>query len=120
MDYIGADDLLIKAAIAAGAKGIVVQGLGAGNVNLSLFEGIRQAIKAGIKVVIASRVPRGDVTPVYGYPGGGHSLAKIGALFAGDLSPQKARILLMLALQEDLDGKANNHNIERSLKPLFQ
>jgi L-asparaginase len=118
--YVGADDLLIKAAIAAGAKGIVVQGLGAGNVNLSLLEGIRQAIKAGIKVVIASRVPNGAVQPVYGYPGGGQSLAKIGALFAGDLSPQKARILLMLALQEGLNGQADNHKIENSLKQIFQ
>ena len=59
--YPGADRALLKAAIAAGAKGIVIQGLGAGNVNLSLFGGIAEAIKVGIKVVVASRVPRGAV-----------------------------------------------------------
>lgn len=111
--YVGADDLLIKAAIAAGARGIVVQGLGAGNVNLSLLEGIGKAIKAGIKVVIASRVPNGAVQPVYGYPGGGQSLAKIGALFAGDLSPQKARILLMLALQEGLHKQDSGMSLQQ-------
>ena len=112
-DYIGADDLLLKAAIASGAKGIVIQALGAGNVNLSLFEGIAEAIKAGIKVVIASRVPRGTVQPVYGYPGGGQSLEKIGALFAGNLSPQKARILLMLSLQQNLHKEDFDKNFEQ-------
>ena len=112
-DYIGADDLLLKAAIDSGAKGIVIQALGAGNVNLSLFEGIGQAIKAGIKVVIASRVPRGEVQPVYGYPGGGQRLLKMGALFAGDLSPQKARILLMLLLQQNLHKEDFDKNFEQ-------
>jgi hypothetical protein len=37
--------------------------------------------------------------PIYGYPGGGAKLKEAGAIFADNLSPQKARILLMLALQ---------------------
>jgi L-asparaginase len=36
---------------------------------------------------------------VYGVPGGGKTLKDAGAVFADNLSPQKARILLMLALQ---------------------
>ena len=107
--YGGADDLMMQAAINAGAKGIVIQALGAGNVNSTLFVAIREAIEAGVKVVIASRVPKGRVQPIYGYQGGGQSLAEIGAVFADDLSPQKARILLMLALQEDLDRVSLQH-----------
>jgi L-asparaginase len=36
---------------------------------------------------------------VYGFEGGGQSLQDAGAVFADDLGPAKARILLMLALQ---------------------
>jgi L-asparaginase len=39
------------------------------------------------------------VLPVYGFKGGGKTLKEAGAIFADDLSPQKARLVLMLALQ---------------------
>lgn len=97
--YPGADGTLIRAAVAAGAKGIVIQALGWGNVNIPLFETIEQVIGQGIVVVIATRVPNGRVLPVYGFKGGGKTLSEAGAVFADNLSPQKARILLMLALQ---------------------
>ena len=100
--YAGADDLMITAAIAAGAKGLVIQALGAGNVNTALYNAIVNAISAGITPVIASRVPRGSVVPIYGYPGGGQTLVNAGAIFANNLSPQKARILLMLLQQSGI------------------
>jgi L-asparaginase len=76
----------------------VIAAVGAGNVNQSLFDAIETALRRGIAVVIATRVPHGLVRPLYGYVGGGASLRKAGAIMAGDLTPQKARILLMLAL----------------------
>lgn len=97
--YGGADGMLIKAALAAGAKGIVIQALGWGNVNIPMYEAIKEAIKKGITVVISTRVPNGRVLPIYGFLGGGKTLKQAGAVFADNLSPQKARILLMLALQ---------------------
>ena len=97
--YAGADGALLRAAVAAGAKGVVVQALGWGNVNVPLYEGITEAIGRGVVVVIATRVPNGRVLPVYGNKGGGQTLKDAGAVFADNLSPQKARILLMLALQ---------------------
>ena len=97
--YAGADGTLLRAAVAAGAKGIVIQGLGWGNVNIPLFEAATEAIDRGIVVVISTRVPNGRVLPVYGVVGGGKTLKDAGAVFADNLSPQKARILLMLALQ---------------------
>jgi L-asparaginase len=97
--YAGADGSLLRAAVAAGAKGIVIQGLGWGNVNIPLFEAAKEAIDRGIVVVISTRVPNGRVLPVYGVVGGGKTLKEAGAVFADNLSPQKARILLMLALQ---------------------
>jgi L-asparaginase len=97
--YGGADGGLIRAAVAAGAKGIVVQALGWGNVNVAMYEAIQAAIAKGVPVVISTRVPNGRVLPVYGFKGGGKTLQEAGAVFADNLSPQKARILLMLALQ---------------------
>ena len=113
--YAGVDDLMIRAAMEAGAGGIVIQALGAGNVNASLLKAITEAIGAGITIVIASRVPRGSVKPIYGYPGGGQTLAQAGAIFANNLSPQKARVLLMLALQV----KSHQHNIGHFFQPVL-
>ena len=42
--------------------------------------------------------------PNYGFEGGGKTLQQAGAVFADNLSPQKARILLMLALQTTADA----------------
>src|SRR5260370_3819521 len=64
-----------------------------------MFEAIADTIKKGIPVVITSRVTNGRVLPVYGFKGGGKTLQEAGALFGDNLSPQKARILLLLALQ---------------------
>jgi L-asparaginase len=97
--YAGVDGTQVRAAAAAGAKGIVIQALGLGNVNMPVYEAMKEAIKRGIVVVISTRVPNGRVLPVYGTVGGGQTLKEAGAVFADNLSPQKARILLMLALQ---------------------
>lgn len=97
--YAGADGTLIRAAVAAGCKGIVIQALGWGNVNIPFYEAIKDAIDKGVVVVISTRVQNGRVLPVYGFQGGGKTLKEAGAVFADNLSPQKARILLMLALQ---------------------
>jgi len=97
--YAGADGNLIRAAVAAGAKGIVIQALGWGNVNIPLYEVIKDTIDRGVVVAVSTRVPNGRVLPVYGFKGGGKTLKEAGAVFVDNLSPQKARILLMLALQ---------------------
>ena len=98
--YAGADGALLTAAVSAGAKGIVITAVGAGNVNPALFTAVKAAIAAGVTVVVSTRVPNGRVQPIYGFEGGGKDLMEAGAIFANDLSPQKARILLMLTLQE--------------------
>jgi L-asparaginase len=100
--YGGANGSLVKAAADQGAKGIVIQALGWGNVNIPMFEAIKYAIGKGIPVIISTRVQTGRVLPVYGFEGGGKTLKDAGAIFADDLNPQKARILLMLALQSGM------------------
>jgi L-asparaginase len=96
--YAGADDSALRAALSCGAAGLVIAAVGAGNVNQTLYDGITAALQQDVAVVIATRVPHGLVRPLYAYRGGGASLRKAGAIMAGDLTPQKARVLLMLAL----------------------
>ena len=103
--YGGADGTLMRAAVGAGAKGLVVQALGWGNVNVPMYEAVKEIVAKGVPVVISTRVWMGRVLPNYGFQGGGKTLQEAGAVFADNLSSQKARILLMLALQTTKDSK---------------
>lgn len=98
IDYAGADGDFIRLAVKKGAKGIVIESLGVGNVNAPVFEAIRYALAKKVIVVISSRVIFGSVFPIYGGKGGGETLQNIGAIVTGNLSGPKARLLLMLAL----------------------
>lgn len=82
-------------------QGIVLEAFGRGNVPPMMVPSIKRALDQGIKVVLTSRCPKGRVRDTYGYEGGGYHLKQLGVLFAGDLSSQKARIKLMLALSQD-------------------
>ncbi len=99
-DYAGSDGSLVRYATDSGAAGIVVEAVGAGNVNAKTFKAIQYALSKGIPVVITTRVYHGGVLPVYADMGGGAVLKKAGAILAGDLITAKARLLLMLALPE--------------------
>lgn len=95
--YAGADGAALRAFREAGASGVVLEAFGIGNANHEILEEVRQTISSGVPVVVVSRCAEGYAVPLYGN-GGGHDLAEAGAIFGGDLSGQKARILLMLAL----------------------
>ena len=81
-----------------GYPGIVIEGGGAGNVNGALVEGIEHARDRGVPVVITSRCLTGVVAPIYGGPGGGHSIASLGVIEGGELSARKARLALAVGL----------------------
>ncbi len=97
--YPGADGTFVEASLAAGAVGLVVAGLGIGNVGPALLSSLEEAIRAGVPVLVTSRVPSGPVLPLYA--GGGAALAGAGAHFAGDLSPWQARLLLSVACADE-------------------
>ena len=84
---------LIDIMIKAGAKGIVIAGVGDGNVNAGTLEAMKKATKQGIPVVRASRVPTGTVLLK-----GEVNDEEYGTVSSLQLNPQKARVLLMLAL----------------------
>ncbi len=98
--FAGDDGSYIRFAVDNGASGIVVAGVGAGNVNASVFHAIEYSLENSIPVVICSRARHGEPEALYGDQGGGSSLVEAGALLAGDLSPFKARLLLMIALAQ--------------------
>lgn len=82
-----------------GSDGLIVVGFGSGSLSSEVFEAGAQAIQDGLAVVIASRATSGRIimTP---------RKAEHGYLVADDLLPQKARILLMLALCQTHDWQA--------------
>jgi L-asparaginase len=87
------DGALIDAAAAAGAKGIVVAGVGNGNMTKEALDALAAQAKKGIVCVRSSRVATGRV---------GRNVEvdddKLGLIASDDLNPQKARVLLRLVL----------------------
>ena len=99
----GMDSKFINFSIESGVKGIVIEAMGRGNIPPGMIDGIKNAIKKDIPVIIVSRCPMGRVLDSYGYEGGGKMIRNLGAIFGGDLNGQKARIKLMLALSTTSD-----------------
>jgi L-asparaginase len=87
------DGKLIEAAAAAGAKGIVIAGVGNGNMTQSALDALAAQAKKGIVCVRSTRVATGNV---------GRNVEvnddKLGLVASDELNPQKARVLLRLAL----------------------
>jgi L-asparaginase len=87
------DGALIDAAAAAGAKGIVIAGVGNGNMTAGALKALTAQAKKGVVCVRSSRVTTGNV---------GRNVEvnddESGLIASLDLNPQKARVLLRLAL----------------------
>ena len=92
------DGALINAAAAAGAKGIVIAGVGNGNMTKSALQALEAQQKRGIVCVRSTRVTTGQVgRNVEVNDDSLHFVASLG------LNPQKARVLLRLALLKTSD-----------------
>jgi L-asparaginase len=89
-------DLLISKKV----DGIVIAGVGNGNFNKAYTDAVKRAVAAGIVICRASRTPSGRVVL--------HDEInddELGTIVSDDLTPQKARILLMLGLTKTKDKK---------------
>jgi L-asparaginase len=97
--YGGADGVQIDALRQHGTDGLVLAGFGGGTYPGAFLDAGKRAVQAGIPVVLASRSAAGRVimTP---------KKASAGFMVSDDLMPQKARILLMLALSMTRDRQA--------------
>jgi L-asparaginase len=98
---------LIDASVNAGAKGIVIAGVGNGNMNTASVDAAARAVKKGVVVVRSSRVATGMVDRNVEVKDD-----ELGFIASDELNPQKSRILLSLAL-------LNNHQ-PAQLQELFR
>ena len=89
--YAGADGVAVDALREHGSDGLVLVGFGGGSYPAAFLEAGRRALEVGIPVVLATRSWNGRVVMT---PEKEHA----GFIVCDDLMPQKARILLMLAL----------------------
>lgn len=92
---------LLDASAANGAKGVVYAGVGNGNFSQQVIPAVNDAIGKGIVVVRSARTGSGRVSR-----NGEMNDDELGTVAADNLNPQKARILLMLALTQTADPAA--------------
>ncbi|WP_206811933.1 asparaginase [Paradesulfitobacterium ferrireducens] len=95
---VGQIEMLIK----QGLSGLVIEAFGRGNLPPQVVPEIERTVSQGVPVVITSRCLFGRTAPVYGYPGGGADLERAGAWFASDLSTEKVRLLMAIALAQGI------------------
>jgi L-asparaginase len=96
LSYAGGDGTIVDALVAAGARGIVAATLAPGYATPKESEALRRADEQGVVVCHSTRAGTGRVGDV-------PSKRAPGAVLADNLMPQKARVLLMLALTKTSD-----------------
>ena len=97
-------------------EGVVIEGFGRGNAHPTILPVVENLVQRNIPVLITSRCPRGSVKPIYS-KGGGKDLEKVGAIFMGNLSGIKARILLGVMLANNLSLDEMKQTIYLLTKP---
>jgi L-asparaginase type II len=96
--YSGADGAAIAALAQAGCEGLVAAGLGSGGAPRPFLDALSKVVEDGVPVVVASQAGSGRAMAR-------RAAAERGFLFADNLLPRKARILLMLALTRTRDRR---------------
>ena len=102
--YPGAPADLIQRSLDSGAEGIVIEGMGAGNIGDELAQAAQAAAKK-VPVVLTTRVDHGPVEGIYGGAGGGATLADAGVISSGTLRAPQARMLLAAAITTGTDAE---------------
>ncbi|MFD9123192.1 asparaginase [Kitasatospora sp. NPDC059571] len=117
MHHCDGDPLLLQAAVAAGAQGVVLIGTGAGNATPAMAGAVARAVSAGVLVALTTRVPAGPVTPLYGN-GGAVDLIAAGAVPAGTLRAGQARTAVLAAALATRDPAERTTILRRILDPV--
>lgn len=112
--YAGMDGQLLELLAASNIDGMVIEALGAGNLSKEAATGVGYLLSRNIPVVIVSRSFNGVAEPVYDYLGGGVQLERDGVIFATSINGQKARLKLLIGL----DNQLNTHELHDYLHQL--
>jgi L-asparaginase len=91
---------IITSAVTNGAKGLVIAGVGDGNMTAPAMEAVKGAIAKGVVVVRSSRTNGGIIRRNIEV-----NDDQIGTVSSMELNPAKARVLLQLALLKTKDAK---------------
>lgn len=114
MHHADGDPVLLNAAVAAGARGIVLIGTGAGNATPEIVDAVKVAVARGVLVALTTRVPAGPVTEIY-TQGGAVDLVAAGAVPTGTLRAGQARIAVLSALLAATDPAEQTRVLARAL-----
>ncbi|MCT1903247.1 asparaginase [Oceanobacillus sojae] len=101
--YMETDGKYIQAAINSGVKGLVLEGVGRGQVSQAMMPAIKECIRQGIAVVITTSAVEGEVYPTYDYEGSTYDLMENGVLLGKDYDSKKARIKLLVGLASNVE-----------------
>ena len=107
--YAGMDSFLLEQLAHHGCDGVVIEALGAGNLPPTSLKGVHAVLEANIPVVLVSRAFHGVTQDVYDYLGGGKELKQQGVIFTTGLSGQKARIKLLVLLNQQREKPLSHY-----------
>lgn len=119
--YGGASLAMLEGILGSGPDGLVVDGLGRGQVPPEWAPVLTEAIRSGLAVAVCSSTLHGATAESYEYPGALHELVEAGAVAVSHLSARKARIRLSLAMawapgDRDAVRNAFQWNYEQTFK----
>ncbi|WP_188206035.1 asparaginase [Alkalibacillus aidingensis] len=102
--YTDGDGVLLQGLVQAGAKGIILEGVGRGQVPPKMMPAIRECLNQNIVVVITTASEEGAVYPTYDYEGSAYQLIQEGVVLGSDYDSKKARVKLAVQLAAGTDN----------------
>ncbi|SFL84564.1 L-asparaginase [Gracilibacillus orientalis] len=110
--YAGMSNDLLDSIQPSHIDGLIIEALGQGNVPPVIVPAIKNFIKHDVTVLLVSRCYKGIVQPTYQYEGGGRTLLEDGVIFANHLNGPKARLKLMLLLENNV----SHHDLMKAFR----
>jgi L-asparaginase len=108
--FMNGTDMFVKACMAEKVDGIILEGLGRGQIHPAMVDAVTAAVEKGIKVIITTASEEGHVYTTYEYSGSAYDLYKRGVILGRDYDSKKARIKLIACLKS---GKLAEQAFER-------
>lgn len=99
--YMDQDGKYIRTASESNIDGLIIEGVGRGQVPPGMVDEIKRCVDKGIKVVITTSAEEGEVYITYDYVGSAYDLYKNGVILGKDYDSKKARIKLMVGLASE-------------------